>query len=73
MRLVSLTIEEIEMDHDHRPAPRVVGAVPGRVLAPEPFAADYHQELPDEIFALIDELCPQDILSKGRVVAAFEF
>lgn len=61
------------MEETHRPGPRAVGVVPGPPLVPEPFPADYHDEIPEEMFALIDELCPQDVLAGGKTLAKFEF
>ena len=59
------------MDNEHRPGPVALAAVPGKPLVPEPFAADYHDEVPEEMYALIDEMCPQDVLSQGRLIAKF--
>ena len=66
-------IQERDLMTEDRFAPCVVRSTPGAVLAPEPHPADYEQEIPEDIYALVDELCPQDIPIVGRVITALDW
>lgn len=59
--------------NEHPRAPKVVRMTPGAPLAPEPHQADYIAEIPEEVFAAIDRLCPQDELSGGRPLKRIEW
>lgn len=56
-----------------RPGPQAVRLTVGAPLAPEPSPANYNDEIPEEMYALIDELCLQSLLSGGQTLSRFEW
>jgi hypothetical protein len=58
---------------DERIGPQSMTATIGRPSVPEPVAASYGSDIPDEIYDLIDEVCPQDIAESGTVLACFHW
>lgn len=42
-------------------------------MAPDPVRADYRQEIPEEVYKLIDEECDQDELSGGKTIEKFHW
>ena len=65
--------QESIMSHDQRPGPVTVNATVGKPLAAEPSPADYHDEIPEEMFAFIDAHCPQDLLSGGKSISKLDY
>lgn len=56
-----------------RRKPVAVSTRPGHPMAPDPVRADYRQEIPEEVYELIDEQCDQDELSGGKTIEKFEW
>ncbi len=68
-----LTNEDDLMADNERRKPVPVAARNGRPPIPDPVPADYRQEIPDEIFDLIDEKCDQETLARGKQLSKFEW
>jgi hypothetical protein len=54
-------------------ASKIVRATAGRPNVPDPHPADYSTRISNDTLALIDEACPQDVLSGGKVLKRFEW
>ena len=53
--------------------PRTAKIAPGQPLAPEPIPADYDEDVPQEMFDLIDATVDQNVEQTGTRIASFRW
>lgn len=54
-------------------APQIVRVTPGLPPVPEPHPAAYDSHVAEEVYELIDTLCPQEELAAGKTIKRFEW
>lgn len=51
----------------------VVSLRKGAIASPSAVPANYCEEIPDEVFDLIEKECDQEILSDGKIIDKFDW